>query len=112
MGPPMNLSFNLNEIWSEHDGGNGRFYYYNKITKASIWQKPPGFISKRDLNKPLYSEQIPNTDWKIVHTMGGKPYYFNTVTKDTVWKLPEDIKIDDNNQNNMENDNENNNMEK
>lgn len=26
--------------WSEHDGPNGRKYYYNSVTKVSSWHKP------------------------------------------------------------------------
>ena len=30
-------------VWSEHKTGDGKVYYYNKITMASVWEKPKDF---------------------------------------------------------------------
>lgn len=30
--------------WSEHKAADGRVYYYNRSTKASVWDKPEALI--------------------------------------------------------------------
>ena len=27
-------------VWSEHENPDGRTYYYNKVTRQSVWEKP------------------------------------------------------------------------
>ena len=37
------------QVWSEHRNADGKLYYYNKVTRQSVWQKPKDF----DLVMPL-----------------------------------------------------------
>ena len=38
-------------MWSDHQTPDGKVYYYNKVTRQSIWEKPKDF----DLVMPLPS---------------------------------------------------------
>lgn len=40
MQPPAAAGVRPKSDWSEHEGPNGRKYYYNSVTKISSWTKP------------------------------------------------------------------------
>ncbi len=43
-GPPGGPQLVPTRVWSEHaPQGGGRPYYYNKVTKQSVWEKPKDF---------------------------------------------------------------------
>eukprot|EP01129_Flabellula_baltica_P000589 TRINITY_DN10571_c0_g1_i1.p1 TRINITY_DN10571_c0_g1~~TRINITY_DN10571_c0_g1_i1.p1 ORF type:complete len:657 (-),score=198.79 TRINITY_DN10571_c0_g1_i1:2-1972(-) len=83
----------VNEIWSEHDAGNGRFYYFNKETQQSSWIKPVGFISEKDKLIPVSKKQALGTPWEVVYTLGGYSYYYNVITKETTWEKPDVVDL-------------------
>jgi len=70
--------------WTEHTHSDGRRYYYNKVTKASSWDKPDVLKSKE--------EQLNTTSWKEYKTADGRDYFFNPVTKQSVWEMPPELK--------------------
>eukprot|EP00927_Polykrikos_kofoidii_P053731 TRINITY_DN48292_c0_g1_i1.p1 TRINITY_DN48292_c0_g1~~TRINITY_DN48292_c0_g1_i1.p1 ORF type:complete len:641 (-),score=193.53 TRINITY_DN48292_c0_g1_i1:95-1888(-) len=71
-------------VWTEHQHGDGRRYFYNRITKQSSWDKP-------DCLKTA-EEQRNTTTWKEYKTSTGRDYYFNTVTQQSVWEMPLELK--------------------
>ena len=36
--------------WSEHKAPDGRTYYYNSVTKQSLWEKPDELKSPAEVN--------------------------------------------------------------
>lgn len=70
--------------WTEHSHSDGRRYYYNRITKASSWDKPEALKS--------YEERMNTTSWKEYKTGDGRDYYYNPVTKQSVWDMPMELK--------------------
>lgn len=38
--PELSPMVNQNSPWTEHKAPDGRTYYYNSITKQSLWEKP------------------------------------------------------------------------
>ena len=39
-GLPPGVPLIPQRVWSEHDNPEGRVYYYNKVTRQSVWDKP------------------------------------------------------------------------
>eukprot|EP00933_Yihiella_yeosuensis_P015794 TRINITY_DN13658_c0_g4_i1.p1 TRINITY_DN13658_c0_g4~~TRINITY_DN13658_c0_g4_i1.p1 ORF type:complete len:555 (-),score=204.64 TRINITY_DN13658_c0_g4_i1:162-1826(-) len=70
--------------WTEHTHGDGRRYYYNKVTKQSAWDKPECLKSNE--------EKLNTTPWKEYKTADGRDYFFHTVTKQSVWEMPLELK--------------------
>ena len=35
--------------WTEHDNGDGTFYYYNRITDETVWEKPECMLNKAEM---------------------------------------------------------------
>jgi len=52
-------------VWSEHTTEDGKMYFYNKITMASVWERPIDFDLILPLpvslagNQPLKSKEEP-----------------------------------------------------
>jgi len=38
-----------NTVWSEHVNAEGKKYYYNRLTKKSVWEKPEELKSKEEV---------------------------------------------------------------
>merc|ERR1719478_727171 len=72
------------DAWTEHTHSDGRRYYYNRVTKASSWDKP-------DALKTV-AERMNTTCWKEYKTADGRDYYFNPTTKQSVWEMPIELK--------------------
>eukprot|EP00913_Durusdinium_trenchii_P019219 g18061.t1 len=70
--------------WTEHTHSDGRRYYYNKVTKASSWDKPE-CLKNAD-------ERMNTTVWKEYKTADGRDYYYNPITKQSVWTMPPEWK--------------------
>ncbi|CAJ1328212.1 unnamed protein product [Effrenium voratum] len=70
--------------WTEHTQSDGRRYYYNKVTKASSWDKPE-CLKNTD-------EKLNTTVWKEYKTAAGRDYYYNPITKQSVWEMPIELK--------------------
>ena len=61
-------------------------YYYNTVTKTSVWEKPNEL-------KTVAERALEACDWKeYIAKDSGRPYYFNKVTKATVWDMPMEYK--------------------
>eukprot|EP01125_Pyxidicula_operculata_P016758 TRINITY_DN5794_c1_g1_i1.p1 TRINITY_DN5794_c1_g1~~TRINITY_DN5794_c1_g1_i1.p1 ORF type:complete len:643 (-),score=165.61 TRINITY_DN5794_c1_g1_i1:209-2137(-) len=76
------------QIWTEHktvdESGVEKVFYYNNLTKESVWVKPEDF----DKKKPT-QEECP---WKEYVTPEGKKYYHNNITSQVQWDMPQEYK--------------------
>ena len=39
-GLPPGIPLIPQRVWSEHENPDGRIYFYNKVTRQSVWEKP------------------------------------------------------------------------
>lgn len=70
--------------WTEHKAPDGRVYFYNSITKQSLWEKPDELKSPSE----LLLSQCP---WKEYKSENGKVYYHNVTTKESRWVIPPEL---------------------
>jgi len=70
--------------WTEHTHSDGRRYYYNRVSKASSWDKPEVLKSSE--------EKLNTTSWKEYKTADGRDYFYNPVSKQSVWEMPAELK--------------------
>ncbi|RVE52650.1 hypothetical protein evm_002769 [Chilo suppressalis] len=70
--------------WSEHKAPDGRTYYYNSVTKQSLWEKPD------DLKTPA-EKLLSSCVWKEYTTDAGRVYYHNIETKESSWVVPKEL---------------------
>ncbi|XP_058824609.1 pre-mRNA-processing factor 40 homolog A [Topomyia yanbarensis] len=67
--------------WTEHKAPDGRTYYYNSLTKQSLWEKPD------ELKSPA-EKLLSQCPWKEYKSDQGKVYYHNVNTKESQWVAP------------------------
>lgn len=67
--------------WTEHKAPDGRIYYYNSVTKQSLWEKPD------ELKSPA-EKLLSQCPWKEYRSDQGKVYYHNINTKESQWVAP------------------------
>ncbi|XP_032682663.1 pre-mRNA-processing factor 40 homolog A isoform X1 [Odontomachus brunneus] len=70
--------------WSEHKAPDGRTYYYNSVTKQSLWEKPDELKTQSE----LLLSQCP---WKEYKLENGKVYYHNVTSKESRWTIPPEL---------------------
>ena len=70
--------------WTEHKSPDGRTYFYNTVTKASVWEKPDDLKSSTEL-------LLANCPWKEYKSDVGRIYYHNHETKESVWTIPKEL---------------------
>lgn len=70
--------------WTEHKAPDGRTYYYNSVTKQSLWEKPDELKTQSE----LLLSQCP---WKEYKSENGKVYYHNVTTKESRWTIPTEL---------------------
>lgn len=70
--------------WSEHKAPDGRTYYYNSVTKQSLWEKPDELKTPSE----LLLSQCP---WKEYKSENSKIYYHNVTTKESRWTIPPEL---------------------
>ncbi|XP_030036228.1 pre-mRNA-processing factor 40 homolog A [Manduca sexta] len=75
---------NQSSPWSEHRAPDGRTYYYNSVTKQSLWEKPD------DLKTPA-EKLLSACVWKEYTTDAGRLYYHNIETKESSWVIPKEL---------------------
>ncbi|XP_063707837.1 pre-mRNA-processing factor 40 homolog A isoform X2 [Culicoides brevitarsis] len=76
--PPMAM------VWSEHKAPDGKTYYYNSVTKQSVWDKPD------ELKSPA-ERLLSVCPWKEYKSDQGKTYYHNLQTKESTWNIPPEL---------------------
>lgn len=70
--------------WSEHKSPDGRTYYYNSVTKQSLWEKP-------DELKTLAEKLLSSCPWREYRSDTGKVYYSHVTTKESRWECPQEL---------------------
>ncbi|RZF34952.1 hypothetical protein LSTR_LSTR010044 [Laodelphax striatellus] len=70
--------------WSEHKAPDGRTYYYNNVTKQSLWEKPDELKTPAEL-------LLSKCPWKEYKSESGKAYYYNVSTKESRWTIPKQL---------------------
>eukprot|EP00041_Stephanoeca_diplocostata_P024583 m.627413 g.627413 ORF g.627413 m.627413 type:complete len:697 (-) comp22557_c0_seq1:230-2320(-) len=71
--------------WTEHKSPDGRPYWYNKVTKQSVWEKPASLKTHAEILKST-------CPWKeYTNADTGRKYYFNSQTKKSVWVKPKEL---------------------
>ena len=43
------------KVWSQHQTPEGKLYYYNSITRQSVWEKPVDFVPD-----PMALQRLPS----------------------------------------------------
>jgi len=71
--------------WSKCEAPDGSIYYYNSVTKQSLWEKP-------DELKTLCELLLSQCPWKECKSEHDKVYYFNEITKESRWTIPPELK--------------------
>ncbi|KAL0274675.1 UNVERIFIED_CONTAM: hypothetical protein PYX00_002747 [Menopon gallinae] len=71
-------------IWTEHKSPDGRTYYYNTVTKHSLWEKPDELKTPTEL-------LLSRCPWKEYKSDTGRTYYHNVNTKESRWTIPEEL---------------------
>ncbi|XP_013187253.1 pre-mRNA-processing factor 40 homolog A [Amyelois transitella] len=82
--PDVAPTANQSSPWSEHKAPDGRIYYYNSVTKQSLWEKPD------DLKTPA-EKLLSSCVWKEYTTDAGRVYYHNIETKESSWVIPKEL---------------------
>ncbi|VVC89920.1 unnamed protein product, partial [Leptidea sinapis] len=82
--PEISPLANQGNPWTEHKAPDGRTYYYNSITKQSLWEKPD------DLKTPA-EKLLSSCVWKEYTTDAGRVYYHNIETKESSWIIPKEL---------------------
>ncbi|XP_004925558.1 pre-mRNA-processing factor 40 homolog A isoform X3 [Bombyx mori] len=82
--PDVAPSANQSSPWSEHKAPDGRTYYYNSVTKQSLWEKPDDLKTSAE---KLLSACV----WKEYTTNTGRLYYHNIETKESSWVVPKEL---------------------
>ncbi|XP_068632328.1 pre-mRNA-processing factor 40 homolog A [Battus philenor] len=82
--PDVTPMANQSSPWSEHKAPDGRTYYYNSVTKQSLWEKPD------DLKTPA-EKLLSSCVWKEYTTDAGRVYYHNIDTKESSWVIPKEL---------------------
>src|SRR2546430_2431604 len=88
--------------WQEFRHNDGRLYYYNSVTKATQWTKPPELMNPTEVSllnafsivSSLTTSQraLLNQPWKEYTAQGGRKYWYNEKTQKSVWEMPEEFK--------------------
>jgi hypothetical protein len=82
----------VSKRWKEYiDSATNRPYYFDRLTKGVQWRKPAGFLTRKELLRPVSVNQIGASDWKVVSTLCGRDYFFHMSTGQVAWELPEDF---------------------
>jgi len=84
----------MNSQWTEHRAPDGRPYYYNMVTKQSVWQKPDELKKKEEEEAAAKAKPIakPPSAWKEFKSPDGRPYYYNSVTQQSTWTMPDELR--------------------
>lgn len=75
--------------WTEHTAPDGRKYYYNAGTKASVWQKPKAYADAE--LEAQAAKVIADCPWKEHTAPDGRSYFHNRDLRRSVWKIPDEL---------------------
>ncbi|SMR45494.1 unnamed protein product [Zymoseptoria tritici ST99CH_3D1] len=75
--------------WGKAQTAEGKVYYWNKVTKATSWTAPDGFVDEPSAPVAAAPVSTSLADWSEAKTEDGRTYYFNKVTRVTAWEPPQ-----------------------
>eukprot|EP00892_Ulva_mutabilis_P004456 jgi/Ulvmu1/2382/UM130_0015.1 len=75
--------------WSEHTAPDGRKYYYNTVTKTSVWQKPKALADAEA--EAMAAKVLADCPWKEHKAPDGRSYFHNRSLSKSVWKVPDEL---------------------
>nr|CCA14051.1 negative elongation factor putative [Albugo laibachii Nc14] len=84
--------------WSEHFTKDGRPYYYNRVTKQSLWEKPKDF--EAESTSPVHDIKVAadskstkaEYDWEeLWDPKTERFYYYNRKERKSVWEKPQHV---------------------
>eukprot|EP00946_MAST-07B_sp_MAST-7B-sp1_P002770 g2770.t1 len=70
--------------WTIHAAENGKQYWHNSNTGASVWDEPPECLQ--------YRRATSVNGWNVHPAPDGRPYWHNSHTKVSVWIEPPEMK--------------------
>ncbi|EPY53160.1 U1 snRNP-associated protein Usp104 [Schizosaccharomyces cryophilus OY26] len=71
--------------WHEVKTEDGRVYYYDSISRRSVWEKPEELMNE-------FERKLSKLAWKEYTTADGKQYWYNVNTRESVWEIPEEYR--------------------
>ncbi|WBW73018.1 U1 snRNP-associated protein Usp104 [Schizosaccharomyces osmophilus] len=71
--------------WHEVKTEDGRVYYYDSISRKSVWEKPEELMNE-------FERKLSKLAWKEYTTADGKQYWYNVNTRESVWEIPEEFR--------------------
>ena len=77
----MNAASPTPASWQEARTPEGKVYYYNSLTRATRWDKPPELLSVQE-------RALSSQPWKEYTAPDGRKYYSNSETRETTWTMP------------------------
>lgn len=75
---------NVNAIWTEHQTGDGRKFYYHEETQTSVWEKPKALMSAEERHN--------DTPWRDYKIWDGRVFYHNRDTNVSCWRMPPELR--------------------
>ncbi|KAI6113118.1 hypothetical protein F5141DRAFT_1188298 [Pisolithus sp. B1] len=72
----------------EHRNPEGRTYWFNTVTRESVWEKPDVFCGSYVTS--CVQRALSETKWKEYFS-GGRKYYYNTESKESKWDMPDEL---------------------
>ncbi|KAI6114778.1 hypothetical protein EDD16DRAFT_1693491 [Pisolithus croceorrhizus] len=75
-------------MWTEHRNPEGRTYWFNTVTRESVWEKPDVFCGSYVTS--CVQRALSETKWKEYFS-GGRKYYYNTESKESKWDMPDEL---------------------
>ncbi|KAF2076045.1 hypothetical protein CYY_002659 [Polysphondylium violaceum] len=66
--------------WAEATTPEGKKFYYHKVLRNSLWEKPKEYLE---------AEKKAALVWREYQTETGRKYYHNPITKQTRWDPPD-----------------------
>lgn len=78
--------------WERHvDDASGATYYYNKLTGASSWEEPDGFVARAGGEEQAQDagDRKPARWRRFTDDDSGKTYYYDEANDVTQWEEPD-----------------------
>lgn len=73
-----------NAVWTEHQTGDGRKFYYHEETQTSVWEKPKALMTAEELHN--------DTPWRDYKIWDGRVFYHNRDTNVSCWRMPPELR--------------------
>ena len=82
----------LKGVWTEHqDKNSGKTYYYNTVTKQSVWTKPPELKTSLTSTEPVAAKPTSGAVYSFQSLPDVRKYYYNAAANITQWTRPAEM---------------------